>query len=70
VTLYAHWKNALAKVTNCKYLNIRKARSAKSGIVKTVGNGADLEILNKEGKWYRVKSGKIKGYALSKYLKL
>jgi cell wall-associated NlpC family hydrolase len=50
------------------YLNIRKSASSTSTIVGRMKNNYVCEVLDSSGSWYKVKSGKVTGYAYGKYI--
>lgn len=56
----------IAQVTN--YVNIRKKASEDSEIIGKLYNNSAATILDKEGDWYKVKSGTVTGYIKSDFL--
>ncbi|MDR0520213.1 MAG: InlB B-repeat-containing protein [Clostridiales Family XIII bacterium] len=69
-TLYAHWRAAKAKVTNCNYLSVRQSYRADAKVVAIVKKGSALTVTAKHKGWYKVKIGKQSGWAYAKYLSL
>lgn len=51
-----------------KYVNIRKNPNANSEIVGELYKGSVATILDKDGDWYHINSGGIKGFVSSKYI--
>lgn len=51
-------------------LHVRKEMDKKSKVTGYIAHGGRMKILEEsdDGKWYRIKSGKIEGYVLSKYV--
>jgi uncharacterized repeat protein (TIGR02543 family) len=71
--LYAQWKkNAVyGKVSGCYSLFVRVYPSPHSNMRAVIGHvkrGASVKILAKEGGWYRMSSGKLKGYVWGRYV--
>lgn len=56
-----HTKVSIMYVDNSTS-NIRKARSMKSGVVAKVTRGTKLKVCNPQNDWYKIYSGKYKGY--------
>jgi cell wall-associated NlpC family hydrolase len=50
------------------FLNIRKSASSTSTIVGRMKPNNVCEVLSSSGSWYKVKSGKVTGYAYGKYI--
>lgn len=50
------------------YLNVRKKASESSKVVGKMTRNSGCEILSKKKGWYRVESGKVRGYVKAKYL--
>lgn len=68
-TKYPGYKKYKAKHTKVSIMyvdnstsNIRKARSMKSGVVAKVTRGTKLKVCNPQNDWYKIYSGKYKGY--------
>jgi peptidoglycan DL-endopeptidase CwlO len=57
---------AFAQVTN--YVNIRNKAGEDGEILGKLYNNAKATILEKDGAWYKVKSGSVTGYIKSDYL--
>ncbi len=47
-------------------INVRKGRGTKYGVKGTIKNGTKLKLYSYKNGWYRIKSGKYKGYYVSK----
>lgn len=60
--------NNLGVVVVGDYLNIRKKASSTATIVGRMKNHNVCEILSTSGSWYKIKSGKVTGYAYGKYI--
>jgi len=56
-------------VVNTDTLNVRSGPSADNSIVGTLKRNDRVEILDKPGTWYKIKSGNIEGYVNSTLLK-
>ena len=54
---------------NADSLNVRSGPSADNALVGTLVRGASVEVLDKSGTWWKIKSGNIQGYVNSSYLK-
>lgn len=52
-----------------RYVNIRSKPSEESKILGKLYNNSAATILEKEGDWYKVKSGTVEGYIMGSYLK-
>ncbi len=50
-------------------LNIRDAPDLQANIIGQVPNGSTLNLLGKEGDWYRVNRGGVTGYSYGQYIK-
>ena len=56
-------------VSQCDYLNVRKGPSAKYSILSKLYTNNVIEIVEKSGNWYKVKtSSNIEGWVSSKYI--
>ncbi|MBQ3196249.1 MAG: SH3 domain-containing protein [Clostridia bacterium] len=51
-------------------LNIRDAPNLQGNVIGQAPNGSTLNILGKEGDWYRVSRGGVTGYSYAPYIKL
>lgn len=49
-------------------LNVREAPGTEADVVGKMPNNAGCEILEQDGEWTRIKSGKVEGYVSSEYL--
>ena len=49
-------------------VNLRKAAHTESGIVKTLSTGKIVTLLEQNGSWYKVRSGKKTGYINASYI--
>ena len=49
-------------------LNVRETPSTEADVVGKMPNNAGCEILEQDGEWTRIKSGKVEGYVSSEYL--
>ena len=56
-------------IVNTDTLNVRSGPSADSSIVGTLPRNTRVEILDRPGQWYKIRSGKIEGYVNSSLLK-
>ncbi|MGL4774115.1 MAG: SH3 domain-containing protein [Clostridium sp.] len=56
------------------YLNVRQAPSSSSTAVGRLSNGTKVDILAKEGNWYRIRAngttGKVQGYVSADYIRV
>ncbi len=50
-------------------LNIRDAPDLQANIIGQAPNGSTLNLLGKEGDWYRVNRGGVTGYSYGQYIK-
>jgi len=53
---------------NADSLNVRSGPSADTALVGTLARGASVDVLDKSGTWWKIKSGNIQGYVNSSYL--
>ncbi|MBQ2699757.1 MAG: peptidoglycan-binding protein [Clostridia bacterium] len=53
---------------DCKNLILRKSASQTSKALQTLQRGDNLEIIHKEGEWYKVRYGRYTGYVMKKYV--
>ncbi|MBQ4647799.1 MAG: SH3 domain-containing protein [Clostridia bacterium] len=51
-------------------LNIREAPTTSSAVIGQAPNGSTLDILGREGEWYRVRRGNLRGYVFGQYIKI
>lgn len=65
-TICGYMNLGIAHVDN--FLNIRKTPEQSGELVGQMPKGAGCEVLEKEGDWYLVKSGAVKGYVSGEYL--
>jgi hypothetical protein len=56
-------------LVNADALNVRSKPSADSALVGTLPRNTRVEVLDRSGTWWKIKSGKIQGYVNSSYLK-
>ena len=56
-------------LVNTDTLNVRSGPSADNSLVGTLPRGTRVEVLDRSGTWWKIKSGKIQGYVNSSYLK-
>lgn len=49
-------------------LNVRKAPGTEAEVVGKMPNNAGCEIIEEDGEWTKIKSGKVEGYVKSEYL--
>jgi len=56
-------------LVNADALNVRKGPSADTALVGSLPRGTRVEVLDRSGTWWKIKSGKIEGYVNSSYLK-
>lgn len=57
-------------VTGGGRLNIRQAPNINSTVIGQAPNGSTLNVLGKEGEWYRVNRGTLNGYSFGEYIRL
>jgi len=62
-------QSGLYMLVNADALNVRKKPSADSALVGTLPRNTRVEVLERSGTWWKIKSGKIQGYVNSAYLK-
>jgi outer membrane protein W len=56
-------------LVNADTLNVRSKPSADSSVVGVVARETRVEVLEKSGTWWKIRSGTIQGYVNSAYLK-
>jgi hypothetical protein len=56
-------------LVNADTLNVRSGPSADTSLVGTLQRNARVEVLDRSGTWWKIKSGNIEGYVNSSYLK-
>jgi len=56
-------------VVNSDTLNVRSGPSADSSVVGVLSRNDRVEVIDKSGTWWKIRSGKIEGYVNSSYLK-
>jgi len=59
----------LYMLVNADTLNVRSKPSADSSVVGVLARNDRIEVLDKSGTWWKIKSGTIQGYVNSAYLK-
>jgi len=57
------------RLVNADTLNVRSKPSADSSVVGVLARNDRVEVLDKSGTWWKIKSGTIQGYVNSAYLK-
>lgn len=50
-------------------LNVRSGPSTNYGVIGRLSKNTRLEIINKQGTWWKIRSGNIEGYVNSQYLR-
>ena len=72
ITMLFSAATALAETGTVKVtsLILRKEASTNSDVLRTLKKGEELEILSKNGSWYKVKVGKQTGYVYGSYIKV
>ncbi len=63
---YGYINLGVARVEN--YLNVRKDSSINAELAGKMPAGAGCEVLEEDGDWFKVKSGKVEGYVSAEYL--
>jgi len=66
---YLKKQSILYMIVNTDTLNVRSGPSADNSIVGTLPRNARVEVLDKPGQWYKIRSGNIEGYVNSSLLK-
>ena len=62
---------ATGKITNAGSGLILREKPSKSGdVIFTIANGKEVEVLGKEGDWYKVKYNGEEGYLFSQFVKI
>jgi hypothetical protein len=56
-------------LVNTDTLNVRSGPSADTSLVGTLARNTRVEVLNRSGTWWEIRSGNIRGYVNSSYLK-
>jgi len=56
-------------VVNVDSLNVRSGPSADNSLVGSLPRGTRVEVLNNSGTWWEIRSGSVRGYVNSSYLK-
>ena len=56
-------------LVNSDTLNVRSGPSADYSVVGVLNRNARVEVLDRPGQWWKIKSGNIEGYVNSSYLK-
>jgi len=60
---------SLYMLVNADTLNVRSKPSADSSVVGVVARDTRVQVLDKSGTWWKIRSGTIQGYVNSTYLK-
>ncbi|MBQ3484962.1 MAG: peptidoglycan-binding protein [Clostridia bacterium] len=60
---------AASGTVNVASLVLREETSTKSDAVQTLKKGEELDIIYKDGSWYKVKYGRYTGFVMSRYIK-
>lgn len=60
---------AASGTVNVSSLVLRKEASTKSDALQTLSKGTELEIIYKDGSWYKVKVGRYTGFVMTRYVK-
>jgi len=55
-------------LVNVDSLNVRNGPSADNALVGSLPRGTRVEVLNRSGTWWEIRSGNIRGYVNSSYL--
>ena len=50
-------------------LTVRKSNTTESKAIATLRKGAQVEVLETKGSWYKIKDGSRTGYVAKKYIK-
>lgn len=58
----------IADVSSTNYLNVRKKASTDADICGKMTQNMACEILEKDGEWYKIKSGSVTGYVYAEYI--
>ena len=61
-------KIGIADVNGSNYLNVRKKPSTSADICGKMTKNTACEILEKDGDWYKVRSGSVTGYVYAEYM--
>ena len=56
-------------VVKADYLNVRKSRSTRSSVIGVLKGGSTVNLLEKNGSWYKVKVGGKTGWISASYVK-
>jgi len=62
-------KQSQYMIVNTDALNVRSGPSADNSVVGTLPRNTRVEVLDKPGQWYKIRSGNIEGYVNSTLLK-
>lgn len=65
---YEPEKKIVAGIVTATELNVRPAPVTSNTPITTLKNGQLVEVLLREGDWYQIKVGDIKGYVSTKYI--
>jgi uncharacterized repeat protein (TIGR02543 family) len=70
VTLYAHWANQKARITNCWAVYVHSGPANFYENTDALANGASVEIISQSDNWYRIKSAndKITGWVYGRFI--
>ncbi len=61
---------AATGTVNVASLVLREEASTNSDALQTLSKGEELEIIYKDGSWYKVKYGRYTGYVMTRYVKV
>jgi uncharacterized protein YgiM (DUF1202 family) len=62
-------KSGRYMLVNSDTLNVRSGPSADNSLVGSLPRGTRVEVLDRSGTWWKIRSGRIEGYVNSSYLK-
>ncbi len=59
---------AVSGTVNVSSLVLREDMSTKSDALQTLSKGEEVEIIHKNGSWYKIKYGRYTGYVMARYV--
>ena len=70
MSMFATAALAAAGTVNVDSLVLREEMSTQSDALRTLSRGEEVEVIHKDGNWYKVKYGRYTGYVMARYIKV
>ena len=70
IAIHTNISHASTGIVTTETLRIRKEPNTKSSILEMANADDEVEIISKEGNWYKIKYKNVEGYVLGEYVKV